>query len=124
MMGSVLTAVTFGSFGLFMFNLGLLVPILRHRWYRRKLRRVAVVCPNGEVITKDDMRRELLRDPVAAELFLDDDTPEDVQRYLYLEAERRAVMRKRKQLGNDENDFFAPPRRPGPDPGFRGCNEL
>ena len=52
---------------------------------------------------------------------MSDGTPDDVQRYLYLEAERRAIMRKRKQLADNETDFFAPPRRPGPDPGFSGC---
>ena len=34
------------------------------------------------------------------------------------------MLRKCNRLDDDENDFFAPPRRPGPDPGFRGCNEL
>jgi len=72
-------------------------------------------------IVEDDIREELCRDPVAVDMFMSDDTPGDVQRYLYLEAERRAIMRKRKQLADHENDFFAPPRRPGPDPGFSGC---
>ena len=123
-MSSVLTAVTVGSFGMVMFNLGLLVPSLRNGWYRRRLKRRHAVGPNGEVVTKDDIRHEILRDPVAAEMFMDDDTPDDVTQYLFLEAERRAMLRKCNRLDDDENDFFAPPRRPGPDPGFRGCNEL
>lgn len=123
-MGALLTSVTIGSFGLMMFNLGLLYPYLRNKWHRRRLRRKHSVGPDGTVVTKDDIRRELMRDPVAADLFTSDDTPEDVARYLFLEAERRAMLRKCNRLDDDENDFFAPPRRPGPDPGFRGCNEL
>ena len=124
-MGVLLTAVTVSSFGLMMFNLGLSYPYLRNKWYRRRLRKVRAVGPNGTVVTKDDIRRELMRDPaVAADLFTSDDTPEDVARYLFLEAERRAMLRKCNRLDDDENDFFAPPRRPGPDPGFRGCNEV
>ena len=121
-MGSLLTIAMFGSFGLMMFNLGLSYPYLRNKWYRRRLAAVHSVSSSGDIVTKDDIRHELLRDPVATDLFASDDTPEDVQRYLFLEAERRAMMRKRKQLDDDENDLFAPPRRPGPDPGFRGCS--
>ncbi len=123
-MASILIVVQVTGVGVSMFLLGLLYPQLRNRWYGRRLARVKAVGPQGEEVTRDDIRRELLRDPVAAELFLDDDTPEDVQRYLYLEAERRAMLRKCNRLDDDENDLFAPPRRPGPDPGFRGCNEL
>ena len=124
MMGSVLTGVTIGCFGLMMLNLGLLYPFLRNKWYRRKLKKVRAVGPDGTVVTKDDIRHELMRDPVASDLFASDDTPDDVARYLFLEAERRAMLRKCNRLDDDENDFFAPPRRSGPDPGFRGCNEL
>ena len=124
MMGSVLTGVAIGCFGLMMLNLGLCFPILRNKWYRRRLAKVRAVGPDGTVVTKDDIRRELMRDPVAADLFTSDDTPDDVARYLFLEAERRAMLRKCNRLDDDENDFFAPPRRSGPDPGFRGCNEL
>ena len=124
MMDSVLTGVTIGCFGLMMLNLGLLYPYLRNKWYRRRLKKVRVVGPDGTVVTKDDIRHELMRDPVAAELFTSDDTPDDVARYLFLEAERRAMLRKCNRLDDDETDFFAPPRRGGPDPGFRGCNEL
>ena len=75
----------------------------------------------GGTVTRQDIREELCRDPIAVDMFMNDGTPDDVQRYLYLEAERRAIMRKRRQLADNENDFFAPPRRPGPDPGFSGC---
>lgn len=104
--------VQFTIFGLAMFNLGLLVPYIRTTWYRRRMRRWRAARSQDETITRDDIREELTRDPVAAELFMNDSTPDDVQRYLYLEAERRAVMRRQRQLADDENDFFAPPRRP------------
>ena len=120
-MSPLLTTVQFAFFGLFMFNLGVALPIFRTMWYRRRLRRLRAARSGDGTITKNDIREELTRDPVATELFLSDNTPEDVQRYLYLEAERRAIMRKQKQLADNENDFFAPPRRPGPDPGFRGA---
>lgn len=123
-MGVLLAMAVYGSIGATAFNLGLCFPIFRNKWYRRKLAKVRAVGPDGAVVTKDDIRRELMRDPVAADLFTSDDTPEGVARYLFLEAERRAMLRKCNRLDNDENDFFAPPRRSGPDPGFRGCNEL
>ena len=119
-MAPLIMTVEFTLFGLLMFNLGLLVPILRNKWYRRRLKRERAGRGDG-CITKNDIREELCRDPVAIEMFMSDHTPEDVQRYLYLEAERRAIMRRRNQLTDGENDFFAPPRRPGPDPGFSGC---
>ena len=117
----LLTIVHYAFFGIAMFNLGLLAPYLRNRWYRRRIRRERAGRVDGRTIAKDDIREELCRDPVAMDMFMDDRTPEDVQRYLYLEAERRAIMRRRRQLADNENDFFAPPRRPGPDPGFSGC---
>ena len=120
-MAPLLMIAEYAFFGMAMFNLGLLAPLLRNKWYRRRIRRERVGRGVGRTITKDDIREELCRDPVAMDMFMDDRTPEDVQRYLYLEAERRAVMRKRQQLADNENDFFAPPRRPGPDPGFSGC---
>ena len=113
--------VTFVWFGLAIFGLGLLVPVMRNSWYRRSLERGRAGRGVAGAVTRDDIRWELCRDPTAMSIFVDDDTPEDVQRYLFLEAERRAIMRKRKQLADNENDFFAPPRRPGPDPGFSGC---
>ena len=116
----VMTA-EFAFFGLAMFNVGLIVPLARNRWYRWRMQRERAGRGGGRTITKDDIREELCRDPVAIDMFMSDCTPDDVQRYLYLEAERRAIMRKRKQLADHENDFFAPPRRPGPDPGFSGC---
>ena len=116
----VMTA-EFAFFGLAMFNLGLIVPYVRNKWYRRRMKRERAGRGDGRTVTKDDIREELCRDPVAVDMFMNDDTPNDVQRYLYLEAERRAIMRKRKQLADSETDFFAPPRRRGPDPGFSGC---
>ncbi len=120
-MAPLLMTAEFTLFGLFMFNLGLFVPIARNRWHRWRMQRERAGRGDGRRITRDDIREELSRDPVAADMFMNDRTPEDVQRYLYLEAERRAIMRKRRQLADNENDFFAPPRRPGPDPGFSGC---
>ena len=122
-MAPLVTTVELALFGLAMFTLGMIVPALRSRWYRWRMRceRAGRGGGDGVAVTKADIREEMCRDPVAVELFLSDATPSDVQRYLYLEAERRAVMRKRRQLADNENDFFAPPRRPGPDPGFSGC---
>ncbi len=65
-------------------------------------------------VTRDEVRGEFIRDPVATEMFMSDDTPTDVQRYLYLEACRRAKLRKQKILGRTENDLFASPRNPPP----------
>lgn len=112
---------TFACFGLASFGLGLLVPVMRNIWCRRRLERGRAGRGVAGAVTRDDIRGELSRDPMAMSIFMGDDTPEDVQRYLFLEAERRAIMRKRKQLADNENDFFAPPRRSGPDPGFSGC---
>lgn len=120
-MAPLLMIAQFVLYGLLMFHLGLLAPIVRNKWYRRRLRRERAGRGGDRTITKDDIRAELCRDPVAVDMFMSDSTPEDVQRYLYLEAERRAIMRRRNQLADSENDFFAPPRRPGPDPGFSGC---
>ena len=70
-------------------------------------------------VSRAEIRDEFIRDPAAARFMLDDDTPTDVLRYLYLEAERRARMRKVKLLDDSENDLFAPPRR-GPNGGSSG----
>ena len=120
-MAPLVVIAAFAWVGLTSFGLGLLVPVMRNRWHRRRLERGPAGRGVARTVTKDDIRGEFYRDPVAVSMFTDDDTPEDVQRYLYLEAERRAIMRKRKQLADNENDFFAPPRRRGPDPGFSGC---
>ena len=123
-MAPILMTTEFALFGMAMFNLGLLVPYLRNKWHRRRLRRQRRRAGRtGGDVTKDDIRNELVRDPVAMEMFMRDETPDDVQRYLYLEAERRALMRKQRILTDSETDFFAPPRRRGPDPGFRGIND-
>ena len=120
-MAPFVTAAEYALFGLAMFNLGLLAPYARNKWYRWRMKRERAGRGDGRTVTKEDIREELCRDPVAVDMFMSDDTPNDVQRYLYLEAERRAIMRKRRQLADNENDFFAPPRRSGPDPGFSGC---
>ena len=120
-MAPLVMAAEFALFGMLMFNVGLVVPIARNKWYRWRMRRERAGRCDGETVTKNDIREELCRDPVAVDMFMSDSTPDDVQRYLYLEAERRAILRKRRQLADNENDFFAPPRRPGPDPGFSGC---
>ena len=120
-MAPFVTVAEYTFFGLAMFNLGLLAPYARNQWYRRRMKRERTGRSEGRSVTREDIREELCRDPVAVDMFMSDDTPSDVQRYLYLEAERRAIMRKRRQLAENENDFFAPPRRPGPDPGFSGC---
>ena len=119
-MAPFVMTVEFAFFGLAMFNMGLIVPLARNRWHRWRMERERAGRGDGRTVTKEDIREELCRDPVAVDMFMSDDTPDDVQRYLYLEAERRAIMRKRRQLADSENDFFAPPRRPGPDPGFSG----
>ena len=109
-------------YGLLMFQMGLLAPIVRNNWYRRRLRRERAGRGGDRTVTKGRHTcRVVPPTPWLLDLFMSDGTPDDVQRYLYLEAERRAIMRKRKQLADNETDFFAPPRRPGPDPGFSGC---
>ena len=120
-MAPLLMTAEFTLFGLLMFNLGLFVPVARNKWHHWRMKRERAGRGGGRAVTKADIREELCRDPVAVDMFMSDSTPEDVQRYLYLEAERRAIMRKRQQLADNENDFFAPPRHPGPDPGFSGC---
>ena len=64
-------------------------------------------------VTREDIRDELIRDPVATRMMVDDDTPEDVQRYLYLEALRRVRLRKMNLLDDSDNDLFAAPRSHG-----------
>ena len=67
-------------------------------------------------MTRDDIRSELMRDAFATDLMCNDDTPDDVVRYLYLEAERRAKMRKEGVLADNENDLFSPPQRDSESP--------
>ncbi|MDE0605539.1 MAG: hypothetical protein OXH78_00085 [Acidimicrobiaceae bacterium] len=66
-------------------------------------------------MTRDDIRSELMRDVFATELMCNEDTPDDVARYLYLEAERRARLRKQGVSVEDENDLFSKPH-PNPEP--------
>ncbi len=120
-MSSFLTSAALVVFGLTMFNLGLIVPIARNGWYRQRMKRLRDARFRPGSVTRKEIREEMCRDPVAIDMFMSDDTPSDVQRYLYLEAERRAMMRRLRQLSDTENDFFAPPEQPGPDPGFTGC---
>ena len=63
-------------------------------------------------VSRDEVRDEVMRDPKASHMFLDDDTPQDVQQYIFLEARRRAKMRKLGILGETDNDLFAPPNHP------------
>ena len=74
------------------------------------LERIVGLASDGAAdVTQDDIRNELVRDPVATDIMVADGTPGDVQRYLYLEALRRARMRKLNLLGDADNDFFAAP---------------
>ncbi|MCY4069602.1 MAG: hypothetical protein OXE79_10945 [Acidimicrobiaceae bacterium] len=120
-MTSLLQGAELAVFGLAMFQLGLIASMARRRRRRRRVRRRRSGSGRPGSVTRKDIREEMCRDPVAVDMFMSDDTPRDVQRYLYMEAGRRAMMRKRSQLSDEENDFFAPPLRPCPDPGFTGC---
>ncbi len=113
-MARIFLTLEFITFGGVMFTLGMsLSTYTCLRLFRRHLRRAAGE-PDEHGVTRDDIRSELMSDAFATELMCNDGTSEDVARYLYLEAERRARMRKQGVLPNDENDLFSPPRhRPG-----------
>lgn len=109
-MARIFFTLEFIIFSGVMFTLGMSVSAYTYlRLFRRHLRRAAGE-PDENGVTRDDIRSELMRDEFATELMCNDDTPEDVARYLYLEAERRARMRKQGVLAADENDLFSPPR--------------
>lgn len=92
-----------------------IVFLLRLRLWRilrshRRMMAEAEAAIDAE-ITSEEIRSELMRDPAATKLMVADSTPEDVQRYIFLEAYRRARYRKMKLLDESENDLFAKPRR-------------
>ena len=110
-MAQIFLTLEFVLFGGVMFTLGMSASaytslILVKRHFRRSSGK-----PDENGVTRDDIRSELMRDAFATELMCKDDTPEDVVRYLYLEAERRAKMRKQGVLADAENDLFSPPQR-------------
>lgn len=123
-MAQVLLSLPFALFGTLMFLFGYLASsyvtlmLLKGtvRTSRRRARTASsqtVTSDNGVAsdngVTRDDIRAELLRDAFATELMCNDDTPDDVARYLYLEAERRARLRKQGVAVENENDLFSKP---------------
>ncbi len=110
-----LVTLQFALFGALMFSLGYSASTyVCWMMFKRRIRRVAGE-PDENGVTRDDIRSELMRDAFATELMCNDDTPEDVTRYLYLEAERRARMRKQGVSVENENDLFSKPH-PNPEP--------
>ena len=101
----------FVVFGGFMFTLGMSASAYTFRMLLKRHFRSSSGKPDEPGVTRDDIRSELMRDAFATDLMCNDDTPDDVVRYLYLEAERRAKMRKQGVLADDENDLFSPPQR-------------
>lgn len=100
----------FGLFGILMFSWGYsAATYVCTMLFKRSIRRASGKADENGV-TRDDIRSELMRDPFAVELMCSDDTPEDVTRYLYLEAERRARMRKQGVSVENENDLFSNPK--------------
>ena len=115
-MARIFLTLEFVLFSGFMFTLGMSVSAYTSlRLVRRHLRRSSGKADENGV-TRDDIRSELMRDAFATDLMCNDDTPDDVVRYLYLEAERRAKMRKRGLLADNENDLFSPPQRDSESP--------
>lgn len=99
----------FALFGVLMFCLGSLAStFVCSMLFRRTIRRASGE-PDENGVTRDDIRAELMLDAFATELMCSDDTPEDVARYLYLEAERRARLRKQGVSVENENDLFSKP---------------
>lgn len=112
-MAQFLFTLPFALFGTFMFLLGYLASsyvclMLLRRTPRVPSKKTSNTSNSGDV-TRDDIRAELLRDTFATELMCDDDTPDDVARYLYLEAERRARLRKQGVDVEDDTDLFSRP---------------
>ncbi len=109
-MAQTLLTLQFFVFGGLMFTLGSsLSAYTCLRLFRRHLRRAAGE-PDKNGVTRDDIRAELMCDVFAVELMSKDETPDDVARYLYMEAERRARMRKQGVLPEDEKDLFSTPQ--------------
>ena len=99
----------FAVFGVLMFCLGSLASTYTCSMLFKRTVRRASGKPDENGVTRDDIRAELMRDAFATELMCSDDTPEDVTRYLYLEAERRARLRKQGVRVENENDLFSKP---------------
>lgn len=109
-MARILLTLEFVLFGAMMFTLGMSASAYTsYHLLKRHIRRSSGSSTDENGVSRDDIRSELMRDAFATELMCNDDTPEDVVRYLYLEAERRAKMRKDGVLADDENDLFSPP---------------
>lgn len=114
-MAQIFLTTQFMLFGCMMFTLGMLTSTYTcSKLFRSHLRRCSGK-PDDHGVTRDDIRLELMCDPFATELMCNDGTPDDVARYLYLEAERRARLRKRGVSVEDENDLFSKPH-PNPEP--------
>ncbi|MDE0067783.1 MAG: hypothetical protein OXN44_13045 [Acidimicrobiaceae bacterium] len=114
-MAQIFFTAQFAALGCLLFTLGMLTSTYTS-WalFRRHLRRCSGK-PDEHGVTRDDIRSELMRDVFATELMCNEDTPDDVARYLYLEAERRARLRKQGVSVEDENDLFSKPH-PNPEP--------
>ena len=116
-MARILLTLEFVLFGAMMFTLGMSASAyISWMLVKRHLGRLSGRSANENGVTRDDIRSELMRDAFATDLMCNDDTPDDVVRYLYLEAERRAKMRKQGVLADNENDLFAPPQRDSESP--------
>ncbi|MCY3850107.1 MAG: hypothetical protein OXF75_04800 [Acidimicrobiaceae bacterium] len=112
-MAQIILTAQFALLGCVMFTLGMSASAYTcWKLFRRHLQRCSGK-PDEHGVTRDDIRSELMRDAFATELMCSEETPEDVARYLYLEAERRARLRKQGVSVEDENDLFS---KPHPDP--------
>lgn len=114
-MAQIFLTTQFALLCFLMFTLGMFTSSYTSlKLFRRHLRRCSGK-PDEQGVTRDDIRTELMLDPFATELMCNDETPDDVARYLYLEAERRARLRKQGVSLEDENDLFSKPH-PKPEP--------
>lgn len=109
-------SLQFALYGSLMFTLGMLIQYYVFSTWVRGILRKSSKDPDAEEggdkgeASRDEIRSELMRDPFATDLMCSDDTPDDVVRYLYLEAEQRVKLRKQGLLGEHENDLFAAPK--------------
>ena len=114
-MAQIFFTAQFALFGFLMFTLGMFTSTYSClRLLRRHLRRHSGK-PDEHGVTREDIRAELMLDAFATELMCNEDTPDDVARYLYLEAERRARLRKQGVSVENEYDLFSKPH-PNPEP--------